>query len=306
MNKQGSAGSTPTNTVRHRVLAAKPDKVYRAFTTADATARWLPPNGFTCTVHQMDSKVGGTYRMSFTNFTTGKTHVFGGKYLDLVPDELIRYTDRFEDPNLLGEMITTVTLQPVSIGTEVNIVQEACLRPSRSRPVISAGSSSSITSPSPRSRTEPRSPTLAAVVARLRRPQQWQASRRPPRRSAGAPSCHASFELAAIVGRCLPGHPMKGGAERARAMESHIERNLGDRCAAACQQGLGALNPPARPVAIRRLPEGLLEGSQKMKWAQPHQIGEHVERNVLGKVLLDEIHDALLFPRGKPATWRRP
>src|SRR5262249_46357010 len=90
MNKKRSAGSTPTNTVRlHRVLAAKPDKVYRAFT--------------------MDSKVGGTYRMSFTNFTTGKRHVFGGKYLDLVPDELIRYTDRFEDPNLLGEMMTTVT-----------------------------------------------------------------------------------------------------------------------------------------------------------------------------------------------------
>ena len=125
MNKQGSAGSTSTNTVRlHRVLAAKPDKVYRAFTNADAMARWLPPNGFTCTVHQMDSKVGGTYRMSFTNFTTGKTHAFGGKYLDLVPDELIRYTDRFDDPNLLGEMITTVTLQPVSVGTEVNIVQE--------------------------------------------------------------------------------------------------------------------------------------------------------------------------------------
>jgi uncharacterized protein YndB with AHSA1/START domain len=125
MNKQGSAGSTATNTVRlHRVLAAKPDKVYRAFTTPDAMARWLPPNGFTCTVHQMDSKVGGTYRMSFTNFTTGKTHIFGGKYLDLVPGEFIRYTDRFEDPNLLGEMITTVTLQPVSVGTEVNIVQE--------------------------------------------------------------------------------------------------------------------------------------------------------------------------------------
>jgi uncharacterized protein YndB with AHSA1/START domain len=87
-------------------------------------ARWLPPNGFTCTVHQMDPKVGGTYRMSFTNFTTGKTHAFGGKYLDLVPDELIRYTDRFEDPTLLGEMITTVTLRPVSVGTEVNIVQE--------------------------------------------------------------------------------------------------------------------------------------------------------------------------------------
>jgi len=125
MNKQGSASSTATNTVRlHRVLAAKPDKVYRAFTIADAMARWLPPNGFTCTVHEMDSKVGGTYRMSFRNFTTGKTHVFGGKYLDLVPDEFIRYTDRFEDPNLLGEMITTVTLQPVSVGTEVNIVQE--------------------------------------------------------------------------------------------------------------------------------------------------------------------------------------
>ena len=91
MNKQGSAGSTSTNTVcLHRVLAAKPNKVYRAFTTADAMARWLPPNGFTCTVHQMDSKVGGTYRMSFTNFTTGRTHAFGGKYLDLVPDELIR------------------------------------------------------------------------------------------------------------------------------------------------------------------------------------------------------------------------
>jgi uncharacterized protein YndB with AHSA1/START domain len=125
MNKQGSAGSTSSKTVcLHRVLAAKPDKVYRAFTTADAMARWLPSNGFTCTVHQLDSKVGGTYRMSFTNFTTGKTHSFGGKYLDLVPDELIRYTDRFEDPNLLGEMITTVTLRPVSVGTEVNIVQE--------------------------------------------------------------------------------------------------------------------------------------------------------------------------------------
>ena len=125
MNKQGSDGSTPTNTVRlHRMLAAKPDKVYRAFTTADAMARWLPPHGFTCTVHQMDPRVGGAYRMSFTNFTTGKTHAFGGKYLDLVPGELIRYTDRFEDPNLPGEMTTTVTLQPVSVGTEVNIVQE--------------------------------------------------------------------------------------------------------------------------------------------------------------------------------------
>ena len=95
MNKQRFSDRTTTNTVRlHRVLATKPDKVYRAFTSADAVARWLPPNGFTCTVHQMDSKVGGTYRMSFTNFTTGKTHAFGGKYLDLVPGELIRYTDR--------------------------------------------------------------------------------------------------------------------------------------------------------------------------------------------------------------------
>src|SRR5262245_38283118 len=150
-----------------------------------------------------------------------------------------------------------------------------------------------------------RSPMLAAVVARLRRPQQWQAVARRTA-SAGAPSCLASFEVAAIVGRCLPGDPMKGSAERARAVESHIERNLSDRCAGVCQQGLGALNPPARPVAIRRLPEGSLEGSQEMIWAQPQQIGEHVERNVLGKVLLDEIHDALLLPHGKPATWRRP
>src|SRR5262249_24609126 len=91
MNKQESACSTSSHMVcLHPVFAAKPDKVYRAFTTADAMARWLPPNGFTCTVHQLDSKVGGTYRMSFTNFTTGKTHSFGGKYLDLVPDELIR------------------------------------------------------------------------------------------------------------------------------------------------------------------------------------------------------------------------
>ena len=124
--------------------------------------------------------------------------------------------------------------------------------------------------------------------------------------AARAPSCLASFEVAAIVGRCLPGDAMKGSAERARATESHIERNLSDRCAGVCQQDPGALNPPARPIAIRRLPERLLEGSQKMIWAQAHQIGEHVERNVLGKVLLDEIHDALLLPRGKPATWRRP
>jgi uncharacterized protein YndB with AHSA1/START domain len=117
--------STSNNTVRlHRVLAAKPDKVYRAFTTADAVARWLPPNGFTCTVHHLDAKVDGTYRMSFTNFTTGKCHAFGGKYLELLPGERIKYTDRFEDPNLPGEMNTTVCLKPVSVGTEVDIVQE--------------------------------------------------------------------------------------------------------------------------------------------------------------------------------------
>src|SRR5436305_6953277 len=114
-----------TSTIRlHRVLAAKPEKVYRAFTTGDALARWLPPNGFTCTVHQMDARVGGTYRMSFTNFTTGKSHAFGGQYVELVPGERIRYTDRFEDPNLPGEMATTITLTPVSVGTDVIIVQE--------------------------------------------------------------------------------------------------------------------------------------------------------------------------------------
>ena len=120
------ASANPSgNTIRlHRVLAAKPEKVYRAFTTPDAMARWLPPNGFTCTVHRMDAKVGGTYRMSFTNFSSGRSHAFGGKYLELVPGELIRYTDRFEDPKLPGDMTTTVTLKPVSVGTEVVIVQE--------------------------------------------------------------------------------------------------------------------------------------------------------------------------------------
>ena len=113
------------NTVRfHRVLRATPEKVYRAFLDPDAMVKWLPPNGFTGKVHHLDAKVGGTYRMSFTNFTTGKGHSFGGKYLELVPGERIRYTDRFEDPNLPGEMITTVTLKPVSVGTEINIVQE--------------------------------------------------------------------------------------------------------------------------------------------------------------------------------------
>jgi uncharacterized protein YndB with AHSA1/START domain len=124
--EMAKASAIPSaNTIRlHRVLAAKPEKVYRAFTSPDAMARWLPPNGFTCAVHQMDAKAGGTFRMSFTNFSSGKSHAFGGKYLELVPGELVRYTDRFDDPNLPGEMITTVTLKPVSVGTEVVIVQE--------------------------------------------------------------------------------------------------------------------------------------------------------------------------------------
>ena len=114
-----------TNTVRlHRVLRATPEKIYRAFLDADATAKWLPPNGFTAKVHHLDAKVGGTYKMSFTNFTTGRSHAFGGKYLELVPHERIRHTDTFDDPNLRGEMETAVSLKKVSCGTEVHIVQE--------------------------------------------------------------------------------------------------------------------------------------------------------------------------------------
>lgn len=113
------------NTVRlHRVVAAKPDKVYRAFLDADAMNKWLPPNGFTGKVHQLDAKVGGQYKMSFTNFTTGKSHSFGGEYLELVPDERLRYTDNFDDPNLPGEIHVTVTLKEVSVGTELSIQQE--------------------------------------------------------------------------------------------------------------------------------------------------------------------------------------
>ena len=97
----------------HRVFKASPEKIYKAFMDADAQAKWLPPNGFTCKVHHMDSKVGGTYKMSFTNFTTGKSHSFGGKYLEIIPNELLRYTDQFEDPNLTGEMITTVTIPSI-------------------------------------------------------------------------------------------------------------------------------------------------------------------------------------------------
>jgi uncharacterized protein YndB with AHSA1/START domain len=114
-----------TNTIRlHRVLAAKPERVYKAFLDADAMAKWLPPNGFTCKVHEMNATVGGTYRMSFTNFTTGKSHSFGGKYLELVPNQKIRYSDKFDDPNLPGEMTTTVSITKVSVGTEIDIVQE--------------------------------------------------------------------------------------------------------------------------------------------------------------------------------------
>ena len=114
-----------TGTIRlHRVLRAKPERVYRAFLDAAAMAKWLPPYGFTCTVHHMDAKVGGTYRMSFVNFTTGQGHAFGGEYRELVPFERIRYTDKFEDPNLPGEMQTTVTLKHVSCGTELDVVQE--------------------------------------------------------------------------------------------------------------------------------------------------------------------------------------
>jgi uncharacterized protein YndB with AHSA1/START domain len=113
------------NTVRlHRVIAAKPDKVYRAFIDADAMARWLPPNGFTGKVHHLDAKVGGRFKMSFTNFTSGNSHGFGGEYLELVPGQKLRYTDVFDDPNLPGEIHVTVTLKAVSVGTELHIEQE--------------------------------------------------------------------------------------------------------------------------------------------------------------------------------------
>ena len=114
-----------TNTVQlHRVLKSTPDRVYRAFLNPDAMAKWLPPFGFTGKVHQMDAKVGGTYSMSFTNFTTGDSHSFGGEYLELVPNELLRYTARFDDPNLPGRMQTTVTLRAVFCGVEIKVVQE--------------------------------------------------------------------------------------------------------------------------------------------------------------------------------------
>jgi len=114
-----------TGTVKlHRVLRTKPERLYRAFLDAPALAKWLPPYGFTCTVHELDAKVGGTYRMSFTNFTTGNSHSFGGEYRELVPSEKIVYTDKFEDPNLSGEMRTTITIKAVSAGVDLNVVQE--------------------------------------------------------------------------------------------------------------------------------------------------------------------------------------
>ena len=120
----------PTSTVRfHRVLRATPDRVYRAFLNADAMAKWLPPNGFTGKVHHMDAKVGGTYEMSFTNFSPGHSHSFGGKYIELVPNERIRYTSTFDDPNLPGEMQTTVSITKVSCGAEMNVVQEGIPAP---------------------------------------------------------------------------------------------------------------------------------------------------------------------------------
>ena len=114
-----------TNTIRlHRVLRTTPEKIYRAFLDAEAMAKWLPPYGFTCKVHHLDPRVGGTHKMSFTNFSTGHSHSFGGEYLELIPHERLRYTDKFDDPNLPGELIVTVTLKKVSVGAEVTIVQE--------------------------------------------------------------------------------------------------------------------------------------------------------------------------------------
>ena len=113
------------HTVRfHRVLTTRPDKVYRAFLEPDALAKWIPPDGFACTVHHLEPKVGGTFRASFRNFTTGDSHSFGGEYIELKPHERLRYTDKFDDPNLAGNVVVTVTLKPVSVGTEITIVQE--------------------------------------------------------------------------------------------------------------------------------------------------------------------------------------
>jgi uncharacterized protein YndB with AHSA1/START domain len=124
VSDEQKAAASQTNAVRfHRVFTAKPEKVYRAFLNADAMAKWLPPYGFTCRVEHMDAKVGGGFKMSFTNFTTGGSHSFGGEYLELVPNELIRYTDKFDDPNLPGVMHVTIALKAVSVGSEINIEQ---------------------------------------------------------------------------------------------------------------------------------------------------------------------------------------
>ena len=114
----------PTTVQFHRVLRTTPERLYRAFLDPDAMVKWLPPHGFTGRVHHMEPRVGGSYKMSFTNFTTGKSHSFGGEYVELIPHERLRWTDRFDDPNLPGEMKVTVTLKKVAVGTEVNIVQE--------------------------------------------------------------------------------------------------------------------------------------------------------------------------------------
>src|SRR3981189_3481369 len=114
-----------THTIRlHRVIRATPERVYRAFLDADAVAKWLPPNGFTCKVHHIEAKVGGTYKMSFTNFTNSQSHSFGGKYIELTPNQRIRYKDKFDDPNMVGEMMTTIEFKKVSCGTELTVVQE--------------------------------------------------------------------------------------------------------------------------------------------------------------------------------------
>lgn len=123
--KESAMPNVEGNTVRlHRVLRAPAERIYRAFIDPDAMAKWLPPNGFTGKVHEMDARVGGSYKMSFTNFTSGNSHSFGGKYLELIPNERIRHTDKFDDAALTGEMITTITLKEVSVGTDVEIVQE--------------------------------------------------------------------------------------------------------------------------------------------------------------------------------------
>ena len=123
MAKETERAATSTITL-HRVIRAPAERIYKAFLDAEAMAKWLPPNGFTCKVHHLDAKVGGSYKMSFTNFTTGKSHSFGGTYLELKPYERIRYTDKFDDPQMPGEIQTTITLKRVSCGTEVSIVQE--------------------------------------------------------------------------------------------------------------------------------------------------------------------------------------